>query len=164
VLAEEADVQAALRRRWGPAVFAADGSVDRAAVARRVFAPGSHGDDDRRFLEGLLHPRIRQRLEAAHKVLLARGGPAIVLDAAVMLEAGWNALCDVVVFVDAPRQIRQQRARQRGWSDEQFAAREAAQWPIEEKRRRADVVLINGGSNDELRLEVRAFWDDYVVK
>jgi dephospho-CoA kinase len=145
-------------------VFAADGSVDRATVARRVFAPGSQGDDDRRFLEGLLHPRIRQRLEAAHKVLLARGGPAIVLDAAVMLEAGWNALCDVVVFVDAPRQIRQQRARQRGWSDEQFAAREAAQWPIEEKRRRADVVLINGGSNDELRLEVRSFWDDYVVK
>ena len=67
-----------------------------------------------------------------------------MLDAAILLEAGWDDLCDLVVFVDAPRPERLERAaRQRGWSPETFESRERAQWPCDEKRRRADVVITN---------------------
>jgi dephospho-CoA kinase len=63
VLAEDAEVREALRQRWGEAVFAADGSVDRSAVSQRVFAAGDEVERERSFLERVLHPRIRQRLD-----------------------------------------------------------------------------------------------------
>ena len=56
-----------------------------------------------------------------------------MLDAALLFEAGWDKLCDKILFVDAPRDIRLERAVARGWSAEQFAAREAAQMPLDEK-------------------------------
>jgi hypothetical protein len=62
VLAEDAAVQRELHERWGDAVFAADGSVDRSAIASRVFAESGTAELDRRFLEELLHKRIRRRL------------------------------------------------------------------------------------------------------
>ncbi len=164
VLAEDADVRAALRQRWDEVVFAADGSVDRAAVGKRVFATDSRGEEDRQFLEGLLHPRIRRRLEAERDQFAAEGRAAIVLDAPLLLEAGWGkALCDIVIFVDAPPEVRLARARGRGWSDAEFARREAAQWPVEEKRRHADVVIQNDGSEEELRQAVDQFWRNWVV-
>ena len=84
VLAEDAEVHAALRERWGKDVFAADGSVDRAAVARRVFSTGGGAEDDRRFLEELLHPRIQRRLNKLRDQYAAEGKPAVVLDAPVI--------------------------------------------------------------------------------
>jgi dephospho-CoA kinase len=164
ILAEDADVQGALRQRWGNAVIAADGSVDRAAVGKRVFAINSQGEEDRLFLEGLVHPCIRRRLEAERDRFVAEDRAAIVLDAPLLLEAGWGkTLCDVVLFVDAPVEIRLARARQRGWSEADFTRREAAQWPVEEKRRHADFVIKNEGSEAELRQAVDQFWRNQVV-
>jgi dephospho-CoA kinase len=160
VLAEDAEVRAEMRKRWGDAVFAADGSVDRVAVGKRVFALDSLGEANRRFLEGLLHPRIRRRLESERDQFVAEGRAAVVLDAPLLLEAGWGkALCDTVLFVDAPPEVRLARARSRGWSEADFSRREAAQWPIEEKRRHADVVLQNAGSEADLRQSVMQFWN-----
>ena len=79
----------------------------------------------------------------AHAVLPRRSNglarddtlPAIVLDAAVLLEAGWDDLCDRVVFVEAPRAERLRRvSASRGWSAEALTARERSQWPAEAKR------------------------------
>ncbi len=67
------------------------------------------------------------------------GGAAglVVLDAAILLEAGWDDLCDRIVFVDTPRPERLRRvAATRGWSEENLASRERSQWPNGEKRRR----------------------------
>jgi dephospho-CoA kinase len=163
VLAEDADVHDALRRRWGDSVFTGDGSVDRAAVARRVFADTAEGVADREFLERLLHPRIRRQLEDLRQEFAAAGKPAAVLDAPLLLEAGWGAICDVILMIDVPRASRLQRTIERGWSEGEFARREAAQMPIEEKRRAADAVVYNHGSLEELRQAVRGFWDRYVV-
>jgi dephospho-CoA kinase len=71
-------------------------------------------------------------------------------------------MCDVVLMVDAPRETRLARARSRGWTEAEFAQREAAQWPVDEKRRAADVVIQNDGTEKELRDAVRAFWEGYV--
>jgi dephospho-CoA kinase len=164
VLAEDADVRRAISDRWGPGVLAADGSVDRKAVAQRVFAGGDAALDDLTFLEKLLHPRIRQRLESQRDALLAAGDKPVVIEPSMLLESGWSGPFDLLAMVDAPRETRLSRARLRGWSDEQFAAREAAQWPAEEKRGRADIVISNDGTEEELRAAVRAFWGKYVAR
>jgi dephospho-CoA kinase len=164
VLAEDADVRDALRQRWGDAVFGADGAVDRAAVARCVFGEGPSAEADRRFLEGLSHPRIGERLAAQRDRLAAEGQRVAVLDAALVFEANWRPMCDVVLFVDAPREVRLERARRRGWTDGEFARREAAQWSVEEKRRHADATVSNAGSEVALRQAVQEFWNRHVAE
>jgi dephospho-CoA kinase len=164
LLAEDAVAQEALLERWGNAVFKADGTVDRAAVAQRVFAAGNQGELDRQFLEDLLHPRIRRRLKAQIDQFAAEGRNVVVLDAALLFEAGWQPMCEIVLFVDAPRETRLERARQRGWSEAEFNRREAAQWPVEQKRRAADAMLVNDGSEAELRESVEDFWKRYVAR
>jgi dephospho-CoA kinase len=109
-------------------------------------------------LEAIVHPPMRSRFQAVidHQ-LCAEGGTdrCVVLDAAVLLEAGWDDLCDLVVFIDAPREARVRRVEeQRGWSREMFEARERAQWPVDEKRRRADLVITNDAGVESLEREV----------
>jgi dephospho-CoA kinase len=163
VLAEDAEVHQALRERWGETVFAADGSVNRAAIAKRVFAEGDAADLDRRFLESLLHPRIRQRLDRLRDQYRAEGKPAVVLDAPILLEAGWGPLCDVILMIDSPRDLRVQRAHLRGWSEQEFERREQAQWTVDEKRRAADVVIENDGTEAQLHQAVREFWRSHIA-
>lgn len=162
VLAEDSAVQRALRERWGDEVFKEDGTVNRKAIAGRVFGSVEAAKRDREFLESLTHPRIGDRLKADVARFAAQGLRVVVLDAALLLEAGWEKLCDLVVFVDSSPENRLRRARTRGWSDAEFAQREAAQWPVEDKRRAADVVLQNDGSEADLRQAVADFWDQRI--
>ncbi len=163
VLAEDAEVRNALRQRWGDDVIAADGRVDRAAVAHRVFGAGEESAAERQFLEDLLHPKIRRRLEVEARAMAAAGRPAVVLDAPLLLEAGWGPLCDILLMVDASRETRLARARRRGWTEAQFDRRETAQWPIVKKRSAAGVIINNDGTEDELRDAVRQFWDRNIL-
>jgi dephospho-CoA kinase len=163
VLAEDAEVRQVIVDRWGSDVLAADGQIDRRAVAKRVFAPGGVGQGELKFLEELLHPRIHQRLEARLEALSKAAAGPLVVEPSMLLESGCKLAFDVLVMVDAPLEIRLDRAGKRGWSEEQFLAREAAQWSVEEKRRRADVVISNVGTEDDLRQAVRAFWERHVA-
>ena len=163
VLAEDAEVRDAIRQRWGDAIFTAGGDVNRAELSRRIFAKDIQATADREFLENLLHPRIRRRLEQLRQEFASEGKPAAVLDAPLLLEAGWGPMCDVVLMIDAPRESRLHWARQRGWADAEFARREAAQSPVEQKRHAAAVVIQNDGSIDDLRAAVRNFWEQYVL-
>ena len=160
VLADNAEVHEKLRQRWGDAIFSTEGTVDRAALARLVFANRSRADADREFLEEILHPRIRRRLETLRDQFAAEGKPAVVLDAPLLFESGWNSMCDILVMIDSDRALRLERARARGWNDAEFAKREAAQWPIDKKRLAADVIISNNGTADDLRREVEAFWQN----
>ncbi len=145
VLTEDAAVQRMLHERWGDAVFSPDGSVDRRAIAKRVFASGGTAELDRRFLEDLLHHRIRRRLLRMKDQFAAEGRPAVVLDAPVLLEAGWGPMCDILLMVDVPREIRLKRALSRGWTEEEFNRREAAQCSVDDKRREAHFMIANDG-------------------
>jgi len=154
----EPEVIAELRKRWGDGILDSAGQVSRRAVAKIVFAQGNEAE--RKFLEQLTHPRIeallKQELEAV------RNGPepppVLVIDAALLFEAGWDKLCDKILFVDAPRDIRLERAVARGWSTEQFAAREAAQLPPEEKRARSHIVIRNVRTLENIREVLRLTW------
>jgi dephospho-CoA kinase len=150
--------EAAAGERWGQEIFAADGRIDRARLAAIVFAAGPQGAGERKYLEQLTHPQIERRLARQAEELAALGCRVAVLDAPLLLEAGWDRLCDRLVFVDAPRATRLARARTRGWDEEDFAARESAQESLDLKRKRADVVLDNSGPPEATLAQVERFW------
>lgn len=157
VLALPAVVEA-IRQRWGAKAFDDQDRVDRRVVGQIVFEPGPGGRQELEFLEQLTHPRIGELLMRQVAEMQEKGARALVLDAPVMEKSGWNGLCDRIVFVDAPRDVRLARARQRGWSEEEFVAREGAQESLEQKRERADVIIGNAGSLAETRAQVERWW------
>ena len=156
------EVEAAARQRWGARVFGPEGRIDRARLAGIVFADPPSGPRERKYLERLTHPRIGRLLRREAERLEASGSMAAVLDAPLLLEAGWDKLCDTLVFVDAPRGLRLARARERGWSEADFAAREGAQESLDAKRGRADAVVDNSAAPHETRVQVERFWHSLV--
>lgn len=151
-------VQQILVERWGESVVNPAGETDRGAVARRVFRDDLADRTELRFLEETLHPRIRARFEVELAQEQAAGTSAVVIDAPLLLEAGWENLCDYLVFVDSSRQDRLDRAKRRNWTESEFAKREACQMSIAEKRERSTHILDNSGTLASLRDQVRACW------
>lgn len=144
--------------RWGEAVCDPEGRIDRTRLARVVFADPPDGPREREHLEKLTHPEIGRRLREQAAALASSGTAVAVLDAPLILEAGWDNLCDKLMFVDAPRQVRLSRALARGWREEDFAAREAVQESLDFKRERADVVVDNSGTPEHTQAQLERFW------
>ena len=139
------DVKPALLELFGPGAIAADGTPDRAHIASIVF----RDETARHALEDLIHPLVRSEAQQAIDVARESGIRAIVLDVPLLFESDMDAMCDAVVFVDADDRMRAARVAQtRGWTPEDLAAREAAQWPLDAKRARSDVVVVNNGSEE----------------
>jgi dephospho-CoA kinase len=125
------EVAAAIAARFGGGVIDAEGRVDRAALAVRVFGGTPAHDADRAALEALVHPRVRRRLKAvlaeeAARILPAGRRPAVVLDVPLLVQAGWSDLCTDLVVVECEESVRRLRLAGRGWSAEQIAARDRA--------------------------------------
>jgi dephospho-CoA kinase len=150
-------IKDAIRRRWGEEVFDGDGHVDRARLARIVFADPPEGPRERKLLEQLTHPEIGRLLADQAEAMASAGTKVAVLDAPLLLESGWDRLCSTLVFVDAPREVRLTRALARGWSEEDFAAREDVQESLDRKRERADVVVDNSGSPEQTQAQIEQF-------
>lgn len=148
----EPAVRAVVRSWWGDTVFLSSGDVDRRAIARIVFADAG----ELRRLEGLLYPRIESR--RGEIVRSAQSDPqvsVIVVDAPKLFEAGVDRECDAIVFVDADRATRAARVRSsRGWDETELERRERSQAPLEEKRSKADFVILNTADPDSLRRQV----------
>lgn len=155
-LGHEALQQPAIREqvveRWGRDILDDRGEVNRRKLGAIVFAD----PNERRTLEKLVFPHIERRIE--EEIKKADHDPKIkfaVLDAAIMLEAGWSRSCTVVIYVDAPPEQRYERlAKQRGWTAKEVEARENAQLSLEEKKARADAVVDNSGDPAQTRLHV----------
>ena len=139
------EVRAAVVSRWGPEV-APNGEVDRSAVAARAFA----SEEERRWLEELLWPRVGQRVWDWRAHVSARTPPpaAAVVETPLLFEAGMEGIYDATVAVVAPEEVRAARAAERGHAavDE----RAARQLPQEEKARRATYTVENSGSVEDL--------------
>jgi dephospho-CoA kinase len=154
------DIKKSLVERWDEKILLPDGGVDRKAVADLVFSHKPGGREDREFLEKLLHPRIRAEFEYALTRLKMANTVAAVIDAPLLLEAGWDNACDVVLFVDSPHEDCKRRAQTlRNWTAEEFAARESVQMPIPMKRSRSSHVIVNDGSLADLEQRTREFWE-----
>lgn len=135
-----------LRRLLGNGVFLSDGSVDKRAVADRVFA-------DRQLLEGLnalIHPRVMDDFD--HFCQLHAKEPYVLFESAILFDHGFDRLMDCVVCVYLDLQERLSRLRQRdGVGEEAILARIANQLPAEEMMRRADYVILNYEGNPRTR-------------
>jgi dephospho-CoA kinase len=151
-------VEAAAKRRWGDAIFGPDGRIDRARLARIVFGGEPKAERERKHLEQLTHPEIGRLLARQAEEFSAAGTKVAVVDAALLFEAGWEEMCEKTVFVDSAPQVRLARALARGWTEEDFAARECAQDSLQRKRSRADVIIDNSGSAERTLAQVEQFW------
>jgi len=158
------EVRERVRQRWGDAVFDQDGHVDRRRLAAIVFGSSPAGHHELHYLQQITHGRIGAAIRDEVYRLRQLGAPAVVLDAAVMLEAGWDDGCDQIVFVDAPPDLRRQRVRARGWTDAMLEAREAAQMPLDQKRNSASAVIDNSGTPEATRHQVDHLWRTWVER
>lgn len=148
------DIATRIREVWGERdIYDPDGQLNRKKLGRIVFA----SPVERTRLEFLVHPYIERRMR--EEIEKAQADPTvsfIVVDAAIMLEAGWNKVCDWLVYVDAPRPVRLERVRQqRGWTDADLTTREAVQMPPAKKKSLADAVVDNGGTVEATQSQVQ---------
>jgi dephospho-CoA kinase len=139
------EVRDAVVARWGEDV-APGGAVDRSAVARRAFA----GDDERAWLEGLIWPKVGERVMAFRREAESADPPprAAVVETPLLFEAGLEAAYDATIAVVAEEDVRAERAGGRGHAS--VAERSARQLTQEEKAGRATFVVHNDGSVDDL--------------
>ncbi len=132
--------------RFGGGVLGAGGEVERHKLGALVFAD----DAARRELESWLHPWVGKRVkELCRKADADANEKFVVLDAPVLLEAGWHDVYDRLIYVHTPRDVQLARLGPRRWTPEQLQARERAQLSVEEKARRADAMIDNGGAIEE---------------
>ena len=145
---------AAVSARFGPAVVRADGSLDRAALGHIVFADAAARAD----LEAIVHPEVYRRIEQWF-ANLPPGTRLGIADIPLLFETGHEHDFErvIVVACDPDEQIRRLMARDR-LTEPQARDRLAAQWPIEEKIRRADHVIRTDGSHAETEAQVAALF------
>jgi dephospho-CoA kinase len=130
-----------------PDVVRQDGSLDRKALAARVFTD----PQERQALNAIVHPRIAEEVAARMAALAASGETVAVYEAALIVENGLQRGLDGLIVVTAPPDVQIQRLCQRdGMTEEEARARISAQLPAAEKARHATVVLENAGSEAEL--------------
>lgn len=145
---DRADVRERLVEWWGAEVLDGAGRVDRAKVASIIFGAPA----ERARLEQLVHPLVRQDRAAMIDEAARTWAKAAIVDAPLLFEAGVDAECDCVVFVDTPRAERVERVRSsRGWTDEELARREAAQMNLDDKRARCRFVIDNSAAGTTAR-------------
>lgn len=138
LLADEPGLITRIGERFGSAVLRPEGGVDRAALGARVFTDAA----ERAWLEGLLHPAVRQRIQAW---LEAEAAPLQVVEAIYLLGSPLAALLDQVWLVTADREARRSRLSTRGWDAATIAARLAAAPPLAPRLAAADQVIDNSG-------------------
>ncbi len=144
--------KAAVAAAFGAEMLDGRGAVDRRALGRKVFGDAAA----RAELEGMVHPHVRRRL-AEWREGVKKSGRAGVAAIPLLYEAGMDGDgWDGVICVTAPETVMLERLKGRGLDEAESRARMASQWPVAEKARRADAVIENGGTREELRTAVKA--------
>lgn len=146
---------AAIARHFGAQVLDADGRLDRALLRARVF----HDAEEKRWLENLLHPLVREEID---RRIAAATEPYVILDVPLLLESGHYDFVDRVLVVDVPEEVQLARALARDTAPEAEVRRIiAAQIPRAERRARADDIIDNTGTREDLVRETERLHDFY---
>lgn len=141
---------------FGDDIVAEDGTIDRRALGARVFAE----PDERRRLESIVWPWMRETMEHRLDQLRREDRSIVVLEAAVLVEADWVDLVDRVWVVTVEPAIARQRLVERnGLTPEQADQRISAQVTNERRSERADTIIDNNGTLEDLRASVDAAWE-----
>mgnify|MGYP005840773695 FL=1 len=149
-----------IREVFGEEVIDREGKLDRAAMARVVFADASR----RKKLEAIIHPRVKEEKDRLVEQLEQEGHLIAIVDVPLLLETGWQDSFDMIILVYVPREIQEKRLICRdNISVEEARSRLNAQMCIEEKRDLADRVIDNRGSVDETRKQVGQIFEDLKI-
>ena len=145
---------------FGERVVGPDGEIDRRALGGIVFSD----EDALRRLNAITHPRIYALAAERLDALKRQGAGAAALEAALLIEAQWTGLVNEVWVVTSPEADVIERLRERNGMDADTArARIRSQMPQAERAARADAVLENSGSLEELAADVRKLWNSRVL-
>ena len=140
---------------FGSDIVGADGQIDRRALGAKVFGAA----EQRKRLEGIVWPWMRTTMEKRLAALREERVPVVVLEAAVLLEAEWTPLVDQVwVVVVAPEIARQRIVERNGLTPEQADQRIGAQLTNAERTAKAQLIIENNGTLDELGKRVDEAW------
>ncbi len=143
-----------LGRRF-PGMVGADGRLDRAKLAERVFG----NEAERKALNAITHPRIQQRVLEKTQAFAEQGAELVIYDAPLLIENRVHEHLDGVILVAAPRELQIQRlAARNGMTREHAQARIDSQLSLEEKRKHATWVVENSGSLENTRRQVEEIW------
>ncbi|QIS02985.1 dephospho-CoA kinase [Nocardia brasiliensis] len=158
VVAPGTEGLAALVAAFGPDILAADGSLDRPALAAKAFAD----DESRTRLNSITHPLVGKR--TAEQIAAAAPDAIVVQDIPLLVENGLAPLMNLVLVVDVDAETRLRRLVElRGVAESDARARIAAQATDEQRRAVADVLLDNRGAPQDIDATVRALWDERLV-
>ncbi len=145
---------------FGPEILRPDGSLDRAALAARAFAPGA--EEERRRLEGITHPAIAE--EFLRRIAEAPADGIVVHDVPLLVESTRGYDYGAVIVVEAPREARLERLAARGVPRADAERRMDLQATDADRRAVATWVVDNGGDLDHLREQVDAIWPELVER
>jgi len=141
---------------FGPEILDEAGALDRSALAEIVFAD----EQKRRTLESIVHPEVFRLLGRVVDGYRATDA-VVVFDAPLIVETGFDRACDFVIVVSPPVDAQIARvARTRGMSEEEARARIASQASPGDREERADVVLRNDGTIEDLEKRVEPLWEE----
>lgn len=138
---------AAIRELFGEAVLTSEGGVDHPTLATRVFPDPAA----RRQVEEVIHPLVRERFR---QIAESASEDVVVLEATLLVEAGYVPDFDLILVVEAPESARLERAVRRGLAEDDARRRLAAQGGGATRREAADVVIVNDGSLADLAAKV----------
>lgn len=142
-------------RTFGEDVLQENGEIDRRKLGGIVFAD----PEQLATLNGIMHPRMAAIVKEKLKGLANQGTDVAVVEAAVLFEAGWDALVGEVWTTESLAERVVERLQQRnGYAPEEIRKRIASQMPAEDRARRADEVIVNDGELEDLETAVREVW------
>ncbi|MFN3975081.1 MAG: dephospho-CoA kinase [Dehalococcoidia bacterium] len=145
---------------FGKEILLPSGEIDRKRLGSIVF----NDPNALARLNAIMHPKMFRMAHERIQQAKAQRHPVIVLEAAVLLEAGWDPLVDEIWVVTAPEEVAVERIQTRsGLTREAALARLRSQMPQEERVRRAHVVIENAGSLEDLRHKVEDLWQKRIV-
>lgn len=140
---------------FGEGILGSDGEIDRKVLGSMVFSdPGAMEK-----LNAIMHPKMAEIIDGKISQFRNAGAGAVVVEAALLLEAGWDSMVDEVWLVHAPREAIVERLKVRSnLSEGEVRDRMRSQLSYEESSRRAQVVIHNTGDLPELRRKVESAW------
>jgi dephospho-CoA kinase len=148
-------------KAFGEGILQPSGEIDRRKLGGIVFSD----PEQLARLNRIMHPRMAKIVAQRIKDLAEQDTSVVVVEAAILFEAGWDSLVDEVWSTDSPEDLVVQRLQARnGMSEEEATKRIGAQMPAEERRKRSDVVLDNSREVADLERTIQSLWNDRVIE
>jgi len=160
VLDEDREVSPALVNHFGPSILDSSGHIDRRALAGRVFG----NPRELAFLNSVVHPVIRRRVESMIREKNLQGCEVLVIEAPLLIEAGWSDMVDAIWVVTAPIETVLKRLAQKGMAREQALERMQAQLTDTQRRVYATAIIANNATLAGLEKKISRLFRNYMCQ